>query len=154
MPGTGDALPNPSGVKLTYDDFVLFPDDGLWHELIDGEHYVTPSPNVKHQQVVMNLAVRLGSWLEQNPIGRIFCVPLDTVLSPFDIVEPDLVYMSTERASAILTSANIQGAPELVVDVGSPGTQPTASHKCRRGYFSDIVQPNRRQIRPLIDLTA
>jgi hypothetical protein len=55
MPGIGDALPNPSGVKLTYDDFVLFPDDGLRHELIDGEHNVTPSPNVKHQQVVMNL---------------------------------------------------------------------------------------------------
>ena len=37
------------GVKLTYDDFVHFPDDGKRHELIDGEHYVTPSPNSKHQ---------------------------------------------------------------------------------------------------------
>ena len=45
MSGYDGALPNPRGVKLTYDDFVLFPDDGLRHELIDGEHYVTPSPN-------------------------------------------------------------------------------------------------------------
>jgi hypothetical protein len=43
------------GLKLTYDDFVLFPDDGKRHELIDGEHYVTPSPNTKHQTVSGNL---------------------------------------------------------------------------------------------------
>jgi len=53
MSGHDGALPNPRGVKLTYDDFVLFPDDGLRHELIDGEHYVTPSPNTKHQQIVV-----------------------------------------------------------------------------------------------------
>jgi hypothetical protein len=41
--------PTP-GVKLTYDDFLLFPDDGQRHELIDGEHYVTPSPNTTHQR--------------------------------------------------------------------------------------------------------
>ena len=41
----------PARLKLTYDDFVLFPDDGKRHELIDGEHYVTPSPNVRHQQI-------------------------------------------------------------------------------------------------------
>ena len=39
--------PTP-GVKLTYDDFLLFPDDGKRHELIDGEHYVTP-PRRDHQ---------------------------------------------------------------------------------------------------------
>ena len=38
-------------VKLTYDDFLLFPDDGQRHELIDGEHYVTPSPNIRHQRI-------------------------------------------------------------------------------------------------------
>ena len=51
-PMPGDDTPSgPLGVKLTYDDFVLFPDDGKRHELIDGEHYVTPSPNTKHQHV-------------------------------------------------------------------------------------------------------
>ena len=55
MPGSDDMMPAGSGVKLTYDDFVLFPDDGKRHELIDGEHYVTPSPNTKHQQVFVAL---------------------------------------------------------------------------------------------------
>ena len=42
-------------VKFTYDDFVDFPDDGKRHEIIDGEHYVTPSPTPKHQVVAANL---------------------------------------------------------------------------------------------------
>jgi hypothetical protein len=45
---------NP-GVKLTYDDYVHFPEDGKRHELIDGEHFVTPTPNRKHQAVSANL---------------------------------------------------------------------------------------------------
>lgn len=39
-----------SPLKLTYDDFLLFPDDKKRHELIDGEHYVTPSPHTQHQR--------------------------------------------------------------------------------------------------------
>ena len=72
--------PSSPGVKLTYDDFVQFPDDGLRHELIDGEHYVTPSPNTKHQSVSINLTVLIGSWLERNPIGRLFHAPFDGLL--------------------------------------------------------------------------
>src|SRR5688500_13644182 len=106
---------NP-GVKLTYDDFVLFPDDGRRHELIDGEHYVTPSPNRKHQKVSGQLHLLIGTWLEQHPVGQVYYAPFDVVFSRFDVVEPDLLYMSNERAAQVLTAANVQGAPELVVN--------------------------------------
>ena len=46
-------------MRLTYDDFVLFPDDGKRHEIIDGEHVVTPSPNVWHQRLVRRLLVAI-----------------------------------------------------------------------------------------------
>ena len=72
-------------VKLTYDDFVLFPDDGKRHELIDGEHYVTPSPNTKHQTVSGNLSWSIRSYLEKHPIGRVFYAPYDVVFSDIDI---------------------------------------------------------------------
>jgi hypothetical protein len=55
MPGSDDVRDASARVKLTYDDFLHFPDDGKRHELIDGEHYVTPSPNTKHQAVLGNL---------------------------------------------------------------------------------------------------
>lgn len=115
--------PVPSGVKLTYDDFVLFPDDGKRHELIDGEHYVTPSPNTKHQRVSMNLVLLLGGWLDGHPLGQLFFAPYDVVFSDFDVVEPDVLYMSHERAAEIVTPKHVRGTPELVIEIGSPGTR-------------------------------
>ena len=85
-----------AAVKLTYDDFVLFPDDGKRHELIDGEHYVTPSPNTRHQRIVGSLYLLIANWLEVRPIGQIFLAPYDVVFSEFDVVEPDLLYLSNE----------------------------------------------------------
>jgi Uma2 family endonuclease len=118
---TGSDRPRP-GVKLTYDDFVLFPDDGKRHELIDGEHYVTPSPNLKHQAVSRNLLTTIASFLRRERIGKVYAAPLDVVFSHFDVVEPDLLYVSESRRD-VRTSKNIQGAPDLVVEIGSPSTR-------------------------------
>ena len=123
MAGSNDVRMSNPAVKLTYDDFVLFPDDGKRHELIDGEHYVTPSPNRKHQKVLGNLHLLIGNWLEQHPIGQVYFAPFDVIFTMFDVVEPDLIYMSNERAARVLTDANVKGAPELVVEIGSEGTR-------------------------------
>jgi Uma2 family endonuclease len=123
VPGR-DATPSPvSGVKLTYDDFVLFPNDGKRHELINGEHHVTPSPNRKHQAIVWNLTGMLWSYLRAHPIGRAFSAPFDVVFSDLDVVEPDLLYVSNARKDDVLTAQHVRGAPDLVVEVGSPGTR-------------------------------
>ena len=124
---------NP-GVKLTYDDFLLFPDDGQRHELIDGEHYVTPSPITRHQRISGDLYWLIRSFLEEHPIGEVFFAPLDVVLSHFDVVVPDLLYMSTERASSVLTEAHVRGTPELVIEIGSPGTRQRDETIKRRLY--------------------
>jgi Uma2 family endonuclease len=121
MPGSDEM--KPAGVKLTYDDFLLFPDDGMRHELIDGEHYATPSPNTKHQTVSVTLTVLIGGWLEANPIGRLYHAPFDVVFSRFDVVEPDVLYLSNERAAEALTTQHVSGTPDLVVEIGSPGTR-------------------------------
>ena len=118
---TGSERPRP-GVKLTYDDFVLFPDDGKRHELIDGAHYVTPSPNLKHQAVSRNLLTTIALFLRQHPLGRVYGAPLDVVFSHFDVVEPDVLYVSEARRE-VRTTKNIQGAPDLVVEIGSPSTR-------------------------------
>lgn len=115
--------PTSSGAKLTYDDFLLFPEDGMRHEIIDGEHYVTASPNTKHQTISGNIYLLIGVWLQAHPVGRIYYAPFDVVFSSYDVVEPDLLYMSHERAAAVLTPANVQGAPELIIEIGSPSTR-------------------------------
>ena len=110
-------------VKLTYDDLLRLPHDDLRHELIDGVHYVTPSPVSRHQILLGRLFLAIGNWLELHPeCGQVFLSPLDTVFSPWDVVEPDLIFVAADQLD-ILTEPNIQGAPALVVEILSPGTR-------------------------------
>jgi Uma2 family endonuclease len=121
-------------VKLTYDDFVQFPEDGRRHELIDGEHYVTPSPNTRHQTISGTLHGLIWTWLESHPGGRLFHAPYDIVLSEFDVVEPDLVYFSSGRAAQVLTPLHAKGVPELVIEIASKGTRKRDETVKRRLY--------------------
>ena len=123
MPGGDEVKSSAPRVKLTYEDFVLFPDDGKRHELIDGEHYVTPSPNTRHQCIVGVLHGLIWGYLESHPIGQVFSAPFDVVFSMFDIVEPDLLYLSRESAAKALTPDNVKGVPDLVVEILSKGTR-------------------------------
>lgn len=109
--------------KLTYADFLLFPDDGKRHELIDGVHYVTPSPNLGHQELLGRLHLAMGNFLlTRRHLGRVFLSPLDVVMSDYDVVEPDLLFVGGDQRS-ILTEANVQGPPALVVEILSPSTR-------------------------------
>ena len=126
--------PASQGVKLTYDDFLLFPEDGKRHELIDGEHFVTASPNLKHQLVVGQLHLAIASWLEVHPIGRITLAPFDVIFSNIDVVEPDLLFIRAGREADILTSQGVRGAPDLVIEVASKSTRARDETLKRRLY--------------------
>jgi len=115
------ALPD-SPRRLTYDDYLLFPEDGQRHEVLDGEHYVTPSPFIRHQDISSNLHSVLGPFVRENRLGRIYAAPTDVVLSPHDVAVPDLLFISNERLR-ILTDRNVQGAPDLVIEIISPSTR-------------------------------
>jgi Uma2 family endonuclease len=109
--------------RLTYDDFLRFPDDGKRHEIIDGEHYVTPSPNLRHQMLIGRLHFEIELFLRQHPgTGRVFLSPLDVIFTQWDVVEPDLLFVS-ENQTEILTDNNVQGPPALVVEIMSRGTR-------------------------------
>ena len=71
----------------------------------------------------LNLILEIGGWLKGHPIGRIFHAPYDVVLSLFDVVEPDLLYLSNDRAAEGMTTQHLRGAPEIVAEIGSPGTR-------------------------------
>jgi len=111
-------------LKWTYSDLLLFPDDGKRHELIDGEHIMSPSPFTKHQRIVVNLCAAIKIFLKDHPIGEVFVAPMDVVLSDIDVVEPDLLFIASEHAS-IITEKHIMGAPDLVVEIISAGSRKT-----------------------------
>jgi Uma2 family endonuclease len=109
--------------RLTVDDFMLFPDDGKRHEIIDGVHYVTPSPVTRHQAILGRLYLSLGSFLAEHPhLGRAFFAPFDVIFTRWDVVEPDLLVIAGDQLD-ILTKKNVQGAPAIVVEILSPGTR-------------------------------
>lgn len=113
----------PRDTRLTYDDFLLFPDDGRRHELIDGEHYVTPSPNTRHQRLVGRLHFAFSLYLAEHPeAGEAFLAPFDVVFTDFDVVEPDVLFVAGDQAD-IVTDKHVRGAPAIVVEVLSPGTR-------------------------------
>jgi Uma2 family endonuclease len=109
---------------LTYEDLLLMPDDGKCRELIGGELYVTPSPATAHQRFIRRLNYVLDGFVTGHGLGEVFFAPLDVYLAPGDIVEPDLFFVSNSRAERI-TEKNIQGAPDLVVEVISEASRRT-----------------------------
>jgi Uma2 family endonuclease len=123
MPGSEDVKAAVPRVKLTHDDYVQFPDDGKRHELIDGDDFILPTPVRKHQAILGNLHGSIWAYLRTRDIGRVFVAPFDVILSHHDVVEPDLIYVSHEREQQIQTAPWIRGAPNLVVEIGSPATR-------------------------------
>lgn len=120
--------------RLTYDDFLLFPDDGQRHELIGGEHYVTPSPTLRHQKLSGRLYLAIADYLRAHSgVGEVYYAPLDVKLSNWDIVEPDLLLVTADQPE-ILTEKHIAGAPALVVEILSPGTR-TRDQRLKRQLF-------------------
>ena len=82
---------------------------------------MAPAPGELHQSVSAQLGWRLVQFVSENSLGRVYQAPFDVVLSDVDVVQPDLLFVSNER-DHIITPANIQGAPDLVVEILSPST--------------------------------
>ncbi len=107
-------------IKFTCRDYQQLPDDKRY-ELVEGELYLVPSPTLCHQRVSRQLEMALWTYVRQNALGEIYYAPCDVVLSEISVVQPDLLFVSKERLG-ILTEANVQGAPDLVVEILSPST--------------------------------
>ena len=113
------AIPNPT-VKFTYEDYLNAPEDKRY-ELLDGELLPISAPREDHQSISILLGSKLVRFAYENNLGRVYHAPFDVVLSDMDVVQPDLLFVSNER-DYIITPANIQGAPDLVVEILSPST--------------------------------
>ena len=106
--------------KCGYEDYRRTPDDERY-ELLDGELIMVPAPRVDHQRVVLRLASVLHAFVEERGLGEVLAAPCDVVLSDTDVVQPDVLFVSRERAHVVVPE-NVRGAPDLVVEVFSPST--------------------------------
>lgn len=106
--------------KFTYEDYKNMPEDERY-ELIDGELIMAAAPKKVHQRVDMRLGAKFFVHVETNDLGEVYSAPFDVYLSDTNVVQPDLLFVSKERLG-IITEANVQGAPDLVVEILSPST--------------------------------
>ncbi len=108
-------------VRLTYRDYAALPDDGRRYEIHDGELSATPAPGTAHQRVSRELLVLLDRHVKAAGLGEVFPAPIDVILDDSTIVQPDLLFVATDRAGMV-SGRGIESAPTLVVEILSPST--------------------------------
>jgi Uma2 family endonuclease len=107
---------------LTYADYAAIPDDGHRYQLLEGELVMTPSPDRWHQEVSYRLEFTLLAYVQEHDLGLMYHAPLDVTLDDHNVVQPDIFFISKERAG-ILQGGRILGAPDMCVEILSPGTE-------------------------------
>ena len=132
------ALPAPR--PWTYADLAALADDQLRHELIDGELVVTPSPTTVHQIISINLLRVLLPYVDRHECGQLFHAPYDLKLSLFTVLVPDLAYFTAERYAGAVNDRHAIAAPDLVVEILSPGTRRRDKGRKRAIYDREGVR--------------
>jgi len=107
--------------RFTSADLESFPDDGKRYEIIDGELYVSKQLHFYHQRVCSRILLKLEQWSQQSGDGEAVIAP-GLVLADDDDVAPDVVWVSSRRMATTLgDDGKFHAAPELIVEVLSPG---------------------------------
>jgi Uma2 family endonuclease len=106
---------------ITVRDFRELPEGPPYYQLIEGDLYMSPTPNLFHQRIVLNIVFMIRSYLEKHPIGELVVSPSDVELTEINAYVPDVYYVSNKRKH-IFTKQGASGAPDLVVEVLSPST--------------------------------
>lgn len=145
------------GNKLKYSatEFELFPDDGNRHEVIDGDHYVSPPPNTYHQTVSRRVQFDLYRQIELADRGVVFNAPTGVELSETDIVQPDLILVGAYHKH-IVAPKRIIGIPDLIVEILSP-SNPRHDTDLKRSTYERtgvpeywIVDPEKHTVEQLV----
>ena len=135
---------------LTYEDYLKTPDDERW-ELLRGELFMVPGANFAHQKISGRLFSFLDRFVEERSLGDVVYAPFDVVLSPTNVLQPDLLFVPNSQRS-IITEANIQGAPALAIEIISPSSG-AIDRETKRSIYAEhgvgeywIVDPGARTI--------
>jgi Uma2 family endonuclease len=114
-------MPTVKHRPLTVHDYMQLPEGTKKTELIEGDLIMSPSPKRFHQEIVGRIFGMIWAYLQVKPLGRVYASPFDVTLTDLNVYQPDICYFSKSRYAS-LTEQGADGAPELVVEVLSPGS--------------------------------
>ena len=126
-PGEEPAALNTARVVLNYKDYEALPNDGRRYEIHAGELSVTPAPSPRHQRILRELFRILDAHVRSRGLGEVFFAPIDVIFTDVSIVQPDLVYLTSEQRT-LVSSRGIEGAPTMLVEILSPSTAQIDRH--------------------------
>ena len=107
--------------RVTAQDYRSLPQSGEQYQLIEGDLHMAPAPNRFHQDISRNILLSIANYLETHPVGIIYSAPFDVYLNDVNVFQPDLVFITRENFG-VLTDAGVEGVPDLIVEILSPGT--------------------------------
>jgi len=116
-----DWVPGPAQGSWTYDAYAALPDDGQHYEIVNGVLLMTPAPTPEHQDIVGEIYACLRTHVKLAGLGRVFIGPIDVVLGPKNVFQPDVLVVLNAHLDRI-QAKKIAGAPDLVVEVASQST--------------------------------
>ncbi len=117
-----DQVSGPAQGGWTYEDYAALPDDGNRYEVIDGVLYLMPGPSSVHQSVLSWFVYYLMTHVQVRGLGRVFAAPLDLLLPDARPAQPDIMVVLAPKLH-LITERGIEGPPDLVVEIASPGTR-------------------------------
>jgi Uma2 family endonuclease len=123
-----DWVPGPKQGCWTYEDYAALPDDGTRYEVIDGILYRMPGPNTPHQGSSTQFTTRLTIHVEYAGLGRVFAAPLDVLLPNARPAQPDIIVVLNHKLD-LISYRGIEGPPDLVIEIASPGTRTHDRHR-------------------------
>jgi Uma2 family endonuclease len=104
--------------RMTADEVFELPESNNLIELLDGELIVSPPPLVIHQRLIGDTYVLLRQIV---PNGTVFLAPIAVYLDDDNVPEPDIVWVAA-NSKCVVTEKRLEGPPDLIVEVLSPGT--------------------------------
>ncbi len=108
--------------KMTAIEYFQLPETLVSTQLINGEFLEMPAPSLSHQDIVLNVAVFLRE-LSKIIGGKVWIAPVDVRLDEVNVPQPDVVWLADNNPQCIIIERKyLQGAPDLIVEVLSPGT--------------------------------
>ena len=131
-------MPVPQPIT-TIEELLALPEDGLRHELLDGEHVVTPAPSFSHQRAVGRFYEALNQLIRDRDDIELLLSPADIVLGPRTLVQPDLFIAVRKSAKDVRSWSDI-GIPLIAIEILSPTTAARDRNKKRRLYLEAGVE--------------